>query len=169
MSVRDLPFFPTVNTSGGTQNDGISPTITVSEITGGYRLTIVDAAGTKSIDIMNGSAVQADLAQNDSTQPDYVKNRLAYRCRKFEDMEATEYPEPVLGVIRFEEDGEIYEEPVLLKFSDLPENVTPYEIIEELIGIGFMGEEMRFDDPEAILNSVKNAQKQWNVLKNNNM
>lgn len=26
-----------------------------------------------------------------------------------------------------------------------------------------------FDDPEAILNSVKNAQKQWNVLKNNNM
>jgi hypothetical protein len=26
-----------------------------------------------------------------------------------------------------------------------------------------------FDDPEAILNSVKNAQKQWNVLKNNIM
>lgn len=26
-----------------------------------------------------------------------------------------------------------------------------------------------FDDPEAILNSVKNAQKQWNVLKNNNI
>lgn len=97
-----------------------------------------------------GSSVQPDHNQNDPTQPDYIKNRLAYRCRKFEDMEATEYPEPILGVVRIEEDGEIYQEPMCLKFSELPENVTPYEIIEELIGLSFMGEDMRLDDSEML-------------------
>lgn len=97
---------------------------------------------------MGSLGVNPDHNQNDPTQPDYIKNRLAYRCRKFEDMESTKYPEPIFCVIRAEIDGELYEEPIGLKFSDLPENVTPYEIIEELIGAGFMGEEMRFDDPE---------------------
>lgn len=35
--------------------DGVSPTISVSDITGGHRITIVDKNGTKTIDVMNGS------------------------------------------------------------------------------------------------------------------
>ena len=34
--------------------DGISPTIVSSEITGGHRLSITDASGTNTIDVMNG-------------------------------------------------------------------------------------------------------------------
>lgn len=53
MSFNDLPFFP-----GGsyTENgkDGISPTLSIEEISGGYRLTITDTLGTRAIDVMNG-------------------------------------------------------------------------------------------------------------------
>ncbi len=35
-------------------SDGTSPTITVSEITGGHRLTITDADGTQTVDVMDG-------------------------------------------------------------------------------------------------------------------
>lgn len=35
--------------------DGVSPTISISNITGGYRLTIKDINGTQNIDIMNGT------------------------------------------------------------------------------------------------------------------
>ena len=53
MSFNDLPFFP-----GGsyTENgkDGISPTLSIEEISGGYRLTITDTLGTRTIDVMNG-------------------------------------------------------------------------------------------------------------------
>lgn len=102
--------------------------------------------------------VNPDHAQNDSTQPDYIKNRLAYYCRKCEDMQATEYSEPILGIVKIEEDGDVYQQPILLKFHDLPENVTPHEIIEELIGISglywdkdenqYMEEILRLDDQE---------------------
>ena len=34
--------------------DGVSPTITVEEITGGHRVTITDATGTRSFDVMDG-------------------------------------------------------------------------------------------------------------------
>ena len=36
------------------QLDGFSPTISVTNITGGYRLTITDKNGTKTLDILNG-------------------------------------------------------------------------------------------------------------------
>ena len=51
--VYDLPFFPT---GGSAENgeDGVSPTVSVKEISGGHRLAIVDASGTKTIDILNG-------------------------------------------------------------------------------------------------------------------
>lgn len=39
--------------------DGYSPTISVNEITGGYKLTIIDKNGTKSINIMNGTKGEA--------------------------------------------------------------------------------------------------------------
>ena len=40
--------------TGEPGKDGVSPTITTAPVSGGYRLTIKDAAGTKSIDLMNG-------------------------------------------------------------------------------------------------------------------
>lgn len=33
---------------------GVSPTVTVTAITGGHRVTITDAAGTKTFDVMDG-------------------------------------------------------------------------------------------------------------------
>lgn len=56
MSIQDLPFFPIAGSaSGDVGKDGVSPTITSAAIDGGHRLTIVDVAGTKTIDIMNGT------------------------------------------------------------------------------------------------------------------
>ena len=91
-------------------NDGISPAVSVAAITGGNRVTITDAEGAKTFDVMDGAqgasgadgkdyvltnadkqeiakaaaglvdvpSVQPDWNQNDSTQPDYVKNRPFY-------------------------------------------------------------------------------------------
>ena len=96
--------------NGADGNDGISPTVSVSAITGGNRVTITDAEGAKTFDVMDGAqgasgadgkdyvltdadkqeiaktaaglvdvpSVQPDWNQNDSTQPDYVKNRPFY-------------------------------------------------------------------------------------------
>lgn len=90
--------------------------------------------------------VQSDHNQNDPTQPDYIKNRLAYRARKFEDIEAVEYPEPILGFVTM--DGET--RPALIKIAEIPENATVIELLEEFVGVGIMGEEMRLDDPEML-------------------
>lgn len=43
-----------VNIKGKDGKDGVSPTVSISTITGGYRLTIKDANGTKTVDIMDG-------------------------------------------------------------------------------------------------------------------
>lgn len=39
---------------GTNGKDGVSPTITVTDITGGHRLTITDVNGTKTVDVMDG-------------------------------------------------------------------------------------------------------------------
>lgn len=97
-------------------------------------------------------SIKSDYAQNDPTQPDYIKNRIAYYCRKFDDIEAKEYAEPVFAVVNIEESGETYTEPMLVKLAELPDNTTPKDIIDELIGfvISYDGgiEEIRFDDPD---------------------
>ena len=55
MSFNDLPFFSSGGAAGESGKDGVSPTITVTNIENGYRLTIVDATGTKPpVDILNG-------------------------------------------------------------------------------------------------------------------
>lgn len=96
--------------NGADGKDGISPAVSVSAITGGNRITITDAEGAKTFDVMDGAqgasgadgkdyvltdadkqeiaetaaglvdvpSVQPDWNQNDSTQPDYVKNRPFY-------------------------------------------------------------------------------------------
>lgn len=41
--------------SGGSGQDGYSPTIVVTDVTGGHRVSITDVNGTKSFDVMNGT------------------------------------------------------------------------------------------------------------------
>lgn len=43
---------------GDPGQDGFSPTVTITDITGGHRVTITDATGAKSIDVMDGAAGQ---------------------------------------------------------------------------------------------------------------
>lgn len=67
--------------------DGVSPTVQVDAISGGHKVTITDKNGTQSFDVMDGkdgtggggASVQADMAQNDETQPDFVKNRTHWK------------------------------------------------------------------------------------------
>ena len=40
---------------GDPGDDGVSPTVSVVDISGGHRVTITDASGTKSFDVLNGS------------------------------------------------------------------------------------------------------------------
>lgn len=54
MRICDLPFFPTTGGDGAAGKDGVSPTITVTDIVGGHRLTIVDTIGTKTVDVLDG-------------------------------------------------------------------------------------------------------------------
>lgn len=46
--------------AGADGKDGFSPTITVTNITGGHRVTITDANGTKYFDVMDGAAGSGD-------------------------------------------------------------------------------------------------------------
>ena len=40
---------------GADGTDGVSPTVTVTDINGGHRVTITDATGTKTVDVMDGA------------------------------------------------------------------------------------------------------------------
>ncbi len=48
---KNVPVPEPVNIRGG---NGVSPTVSISPITGGYRISITDKDGTKTADIMNG-------------------------------------------------------------------------------------------------------------------
>lgn len=56
--------------------DGVSPSVSVSEITGGHKVSITDAQGTETFDVMNGEEGPAGgqfwTAQSASTSPDYT-------------------------------------------------------------------------------------------------
>lgn len=54
------PTGPT-GATGPAGEDGISPTITVTDITGGHRVTITDATGPHSFDVMDGDAADAPV------------------------------------------------------------------------------------------------------------
>lgn len=45
--------------------DGVSPTVTVTDINGGHRITIKDATGTKTFDVMNGTLENYDYGTED--------------------------------------------------------------------------------------------------------
>lgn len=51
MSFNDLPFFTTIPSDG---KDGISPSVAITDITGGHELTITDSAGIKTFKILDG-------------------------------------------------------------------------------------------------------------------
>lgn len=45
-----------MNGDDGTNGtDGVSPTVTVTDINGGHRVAITDATGTKTFDVMDGA------------------------------------------------------------------------------------------------------------------
>ena len=58
-----------VNIKGPQGDDGTSPTVSVADITGGHRVTVTDANGTRSFDVMDGddyvltAADKAEIAQ----------------------------------------------------------------------------------------------------------
>lgn len=56
--------------------DGVSPSVSVSEITGGHQVSITDAQGTETFDVMDGPAGPSGgrfwTAQSASTSPDYT-------------------------------------------------------------------------------------------------
>ena len=70
---------------GADGQDGFSPVVSVTDISGGHRVTITDKNGEKTFDVMNGkdgengsgggTVVPADWAVNDPDDPAYVKNR----------------------------------------------------------------------------------------------
>ena len=43
-----------IGNPGSDGKDGVSPTVTVTAITGGHRITVTDATGTKTFDVMDG-------------------------------------------------------------------------------------------------------------------
>ena len=46
---------------GDSGDDGVSPTISITDITGGHRVTITDATGAHSFDVMDGDAADAPV------------------------------------------------------------------------------------------------------------
>ena len=52
---------------GDPGKDGVSPTISVSTITGGHRMTIKDANGTKTVDLLNGKDGEAGKDGSDGS------------------------------------------------------------------------------------------------------
>ena len=120
--------------NGADGNDGVSPTVSVAAIAGGNRVTITDAEGAKTFDVMDGAqgasgadgkdyvltdadkqeiaetaaglvdvpSVQSDWNQNDSTQPDYVKNRPFYMGDPVETVLVEE------STVSFADDGGVY-------------------------------------------------------------
>lgn len=106
-------------------------------------------------DIVNSNTdvltqVQPDWSQNDPTKPDYVKNRIAYYGKKFDDMEAIEYEEPTIANLTVYENGTSEGEaiPYMIKINELPDKTTPAEVVEEIIGYSLEGTDYRFDNLE---------------------
>lgn len=63
-SKSDMPTVPAVDIdlpAGEDGQDGKSPTVTVTDITGGHRITITDADGTKTFDVMDGGGGGVDI------------------------------------------------------------------------------------------------------------
>ena len=66
-NVATITITDEIGTTTATVNDGedgtpgVSPTVTVTDITGGHRITITDATGAHSFDVMDGDAADAPV------------------------------------------------------------------------------------------------------------
>lgn len=63
---------------GDTGDDGFSPVVEVEEITGGHTVTITDAEGDHSFNVMDGSGganVQSDWDETDTSSDAYILNK----------------------------------------------------------------------------------------------
>lgn len=58
---------------GANGQDGVSPTIDVQQISGGNRVTITDAHGAQSFDVMNGTDGADNYTETDPTVPAWAK------------------------------------------------------------------------------------------------
>lgn len=59
-----MPVIPPVEIplpAGEDGEDGVSPTVSVTDITGGHRITITDASGPKTFDVMDGGGGSVDI------------------------------------------------------------------------------------------------------------
>ena len=56
-------------TAKGGGTDGVSPTVAVTDIEGGHRVTVTDVAGAKSFDVMDGAAGPQGSAGADGVTP----------------------------------------------------------------------------------------------------
>lgn len=69
--------------------DGFSPIVDVEEIDGGHRVSITDATGTDTFNIMDGkdgdsaAAAPANWSENNPSAPGYIKNRTHYYTEPF--------------------------------------------------------------------------------------
>lgn len=57
--------------------DGVSPTVTVTDITGGHRVTITDATGTKTFNVMDGATGADGSDGNDGADGGYYTPAFA--------------------------------------------------------------------------------------------
>ena len=64
-SYNDLTDKP----AGGSGSDGFSPTVSVTEITGGHQVSITDINGTSTFDVMDGADGQAGASGSDGYSP----------------------------------------------------------------------------------------------------
>jgi hypothetical protein len=79
-----------IGNPGSDGKDGVSPTVTVTAITGGHRVTITDATGTKTFDVMDGEDGQSASITVDSalstTSTNPIQNKaVAQRFTQLED------------------------------------------------------------------------------------
>lgn len=67
--------------------DGVSPTVTVTAITGGHRVTIKDATGTKTFDVMDGedASVTVDSALSPTSENPIQNKAVAQKFASLED------------------------------------------------------------------------------------
>lgn len=57
--------------------DGVSPSVTITAITGGHRITITDATGTKSFDVMDGDSASITVdSELSETSENPVQNKV---------------------------------------------------------------------------------------------
>ena len=100
LKVKTDSGFVFAGVNGAPGNNGISPTVTITAITGGHRVTITDATGTKTFDVMDGedgedASVTVDSAlSTTSTNP--IQNKAV--AQKFASLEDA-FSESVEGVV----------------------------------------------------------------------